>query len=140
MPQSLFDSIRHINGYEQEYWSARELQIVLGYDKWERFEWVIERAIESCKNSKQKPQDHFARAGKMVSLGSWAQRELADYELSRYACYLIAQNGDPRKTESAQAQGFDWVLSWIRFEKQKNFSNGASFLFEKPKKSILYHK
>ncbi len=119
MPQSLFDSIRYINEHEREYWSARELQTVLGYDKWERFEWAIERAIKSCKNSKQKPQDHFARAGKIVSLGSWAQRELADYELSRYACYLIAQNGDPRKTEIAQAQTY-FALQTHRQEISEN--------------------
>jgi len=62
--------------------------------------------MESCKNSKQKPQDHFAGAGKMVQLGSGSERELMDYHLSRYACYLIAQNGDPRKTEIAQAQTY----------------------------------
>lgn len=106
MTPSLFDSIRHTNEHDQEYWSARELQTLLGYEKWERFSWAIERAIESCKNSKQKPQDHFAGAGKMVSLGSWSEREVSDYHLSRYACYLIAQNGDPRKTEIAEAQSY----------------------------------
>ncbi len=106
MTLSLFDSIRHTNEHDQEYWSARELQTLLGYEKWERFEWAIERAIKSCKNSKQKPQDHFAGAGKMVSLWSGSERQLSDYHLSRYACYLIAQNGDPRKTEIAQAQAY----------------------------------
>ena len=106
MTSSLFESIRHINEYDQEYWSARELQTILWYDKWERFEWAIDRAIESCKNSKQAPKDHFADAGKMVSIGSWAERKLSDYHLSRYACYLIAQNGDPRKTEIAEAQTY----------------------------------
>lgn len=119
MPQSIFESIKHINEHEQEYWSARELQWVLWYDKWERFEWAIERAIESCKNSKQKPRDHFADAGKMVPLGSWAERKLTDYHLSRYACYLIAQNGDPRKSEIAQAQTY-FAIQTHRQEKADN--------------------
>ena len=106
MTQSIFSSIRHINEHDQEYWSARELQWILWYDKWERFEWAIERAIESCKNTKQKPKDHFAGAGKMVSLWSGSERQISDYHLSRYACYLIAQNGDPRKEEIAQAQTY----------------------------------
>ncbi len=102
----IFENIKRVNEHSSEYWSARELQIHLWYDKWVRFEWAIERAIESCKNSKQKPQDHFAGAGKMVQLWSWSERKLPDYRLSRYACYLIAQNGDPRKTEIAQAQTY----------------------------------
>lgn len=106
MASSLFESIRHVNEHDAEYWSARELQATLWYDKWERFEWAIERARESCKNSWQNPKDHFAGAGKMVPLGSWAEREVIDYHLSRYACYLIAQNGDPRKSEIAQAQSY----------------------------------
>ena len=106
MTLSLFDSIRHTNEHDQEYWSARELQTLLGYEKWERFEWAIERAIESCKNTKQKPQDHFLGAGKMIEVWKWWSREVVDYHLSRYACYLIAQNGDPRKMEIAQAQSY----------------------------------
>ncbi len=106
MTASIFESIKHINEYGNEFWSARELAKVLWYDKWERFEWVIERAMESCKNSKQKPRDHFPSAGKMIELWKGGMREVWDYYLSRYACYLIAQNGDPRKWEIAQAQTY----------------------------------
>lgn len=104
MKPSLFDSIRHVDSSWAEYWSARELQTILGYGKWERFEWAINRAIESCRNSNHKPEEHFADAGKMVQIGSKTQREVDDYHLSRYACYLIAQNGDPRKETIALAQ------------------------------------
>lgn len=106
MSQSIFESIKHTNEHHQEYWSARELQIALDYDKWERFEWAIKRAMESCKNSNQKLQDHFAGAGKMIELWKWGIREIPDYRLSRYAGYLIAQNGDPRKETIAQAQTY----------------------------------
>lgn len=68
MTSSLFDSIRHINEYDQEYWSARELAKILGYSKWENFANVIEKAKTACKNSKQKPQDHFADVSDMVSI------------------------------------------------------------------------
>lgn len=106
MTLSLFDSIRHTNEHDQEYWSARELAKALWYRDFGNFENVIEKAKESCKNSKQKPQDHFADATEMVDIGSGTQRALGSYRLSRYACYLIAQNWDPRKIEIAQAQSY----------------------------------
>jgi hypothetical protein len=95
--ESLFESIRHVNGYGQEFWYARELPIALGYKQWRRFENVIDKAKEACKNSQNKILDHFADVGKMVNICSGAERGLADIELSRYACYLIVQNADPRK-------------------------------------------
>ena len=106
MTNNIFEEIKKINEYGQEYWSARDLMTPLGYIEWRKFEGALERAKEACKNSKQKTEDHFAHAAKMVSLGSEAKREVDDYHLSRYACYLIAQNGDPRKQEIALAQTY----------------------------------
>lgn len=89
-----------------EYWHARHLQRVLGYTKWDNFVQVMERAKAACENSGQRVSDHFADVGTMVDLGSGAQRRVDDLALTRYACYLIAQNGDPRKTEVAFAQTY----------------------------------
>lgn len=103
---NIFEQIKKINEYGQEFWSARELMTPLGYSEWRKFEGAIERAKEACKNSGQEIEDHFAHAAKMVLIGSEAKREVSDYSLSRYACYLIAQNGDPRKKEIALAQTY----------------------------------
>lgn len=89
-----------------EYWSAREIMDVFGYSEWRRFEDAIKRAMVSAETSETPVQDHFVSAVKMVSLGSGAKREVRDYKLTRYACYLIAQNGDPRKEEIAFAQSY----------------------------------
>jgi DNA-damage-inducible protein D len=101
-----FEDLKKYNHHGVEYWSARELQSSLGYSKWQWFASAIKKAMESCKQSGNNPQNHFTGAGKMVSIGSQAERELEDYHLSRFACYLIAQNGDPRKPEIAQAQKY----------------------------------
>jgi DNA-damage-inducible protein D len=101
-----FNSIKQTNSYRAEYWNARDLMKILGYARWESFKNAIERAEEACKNSGQIVDHHFLQAVKMVSVGSDAQRELKDYFLSRFACYLIAQNGDPRKIEIAKAQAY----------------------------------
>lgn len=99
-----FDSIKKTNPYGQEYWSARSLASLLGYNQWRRFEDAIQRAMIACEQSGNIVNNHFADAGKMVKLGSGAEREVKDYNLSRFACYLVAQNGDPRKPEIAAAQ------------------------------------
>lgn len=104
--ESLFESIRHVNEYGQEFWYARELQKVLEYAQWRRFSDAIERAKEACANAGFEPDDHFADVGKMVEIGSGAEREIDDISLSRYACYLIAMNGDPRKEVIALAQTY----------------------------------
>lgn len=91
---------------EIECWSARELQEILGYTKWVNFLKVIDKAKSSCEKSGATISDHFADIGKMIELAKGAQREVVDYALTRYACYLIAQNGDPSKNEIAFAQTY----------------------------------
>jgi DNA-damage-inducible protein D len=100
------ESIKQTNSYGAEYWSARDLMKILGYARWGNFKNAIERAEEACKNTGQPVDSHFLQAGKMINIGSEAQREVKDYFLSRFACYLIAQNGDPRKKEIAEVQAY----------------------------------
>jgi DNA-damage-inducible protein D len=89
-----------------EYWLARDIQHLLGYTKWDNFQKVVSKAKTACEVSNHQVADHFADVGKMVDLGSGSQREVDDIMLTRYACYLIAQNGDPRKQEIAFAQTY----------------------------------
>ena len=89
-----------------EYWSARELQVLLGYSKWENFEKIIRKAEEATKNSNYDINDHFLEVRKVIEAGKGAQREVVDYSLTRYACYLIAQNGDSAKSQVAFAQTY----------------------------------
>lgn len=117
--QSPFEQIRKIYENGEEYWSARELQTVLGYSQWRRFEESIIRAKTACEASGFKSIDHFADAGKMVKAGV-ATKKIMNYHLSRYACYLVAQNGDPRKEEIALAQTY-FAVQTIRQERQDNF-------------------
>jgi DNA-damage-inducible protein D len=105
-PRARFDSIRQVNLYGEEYWSARDLMPLLGYDKWERFDGVIERAKAACRNLGQDDADHFPGSGKVITGGKGAKQEVKDYLLSRLACYLVAMNGDARKPEIAAAQGY----------------------------------
>lgn len=101
-----FESIRHINEYGKEFWYARELQKVLEYTEWRNFSKTISKAIEACANSGNDIGDHFVEVNKMVAIGSGVQRQVEDMMLSRYACYLIVMNGDPRKEVIAVGQTY----------------------------------
>ena len=101
-----FEALRRINDHGAEFWSARELQRLLGYSQWRRFEQAIARAMASCAQSGNDPSHHFAGAGKPIKGGKGAVQLVTDFHLSRFACYLIAQNGDPRKSQIARAQKY----------------------------------
>ena len=101
-----FEDIKHFDENGVEYWFARELQILLTYKNWQKFEDVIEKAKITCEKSKNTITDHFIQVGKMVQIGSNATREIIDHKLSRYACYLVAMNGDSTKEVIAQAQTY----------------------------------
>ena len=92
--EKVFEKIKHIDEFGNEYWLARELQKILEYKEWRKFKGVIAKSIIACDKSNNNVYDHFVQLDKMVEIGSNTKRKVMDYKLSRYACYLIAQNGD----------------------------------------------
>jgi DNA-damage-inducible protein D len=104
--EKVFENIKHIDDKNNEYWLARELMPLLEYTLWQRFSNVIIKAMENCKNSNNNVLDHFISADKMVNIGSNTTRNISDYKLSRYACYLIVLNCDPRKKVIALAKTY----------------------------------
>ena len=118
-----FEDIKHIDENGIEYWYARELQLILDYKEWRKFEGVIEKAMKSCENSDINTLDHFVGAAKMVHLGSGAKRMQKDYKLTRYACYLIAQNGDSRKEVVALAQTYFAIQTRKQEINEKEYSS-----------------
>jgi len=122
------DEIRHKNG--GEYWYARDLYKLLGYNTWRNFVSAIQRAMESCRTSEVVVEYHFVGANKMVDLGSGSQREVDDYKLTRYACYLIAQNGDPRIPEIAFAQMYFAMQTRRQEVLEKNMEEIEEIVFD----------
>ena len=104
--ETLFESIKHINEEGNEFWYARELQNALEYTEWRNFSKVIDKAITACENSENEVSDHFVEINKTIEMPKSATKDIVDFELSRYACYLIVQNGDSRKKIVALGQTY----------------------------------
>lgn len=123
-----FEGIKKIDENGVEYWEARELLPILGYENWQKAEEVIARAARACINSGQDVDNHFNRTVKMVEIGSNTARKVKNYKLDRYACYLIAQNGDPKKPEIALAQTY-FAIQTRRQEVLEQLPDTAKRLF-----------
>ena len=104
--ETIFESIRHVDEYGNEYWYARELQYILGYNQWRSINDLIKRAKVACKESDNNIHDHFAVDRKMINIAKGATRNVIDYKLSRYACYLIVQNANPKYEMVALGQTY----------------------------------
>ena len=120
--ETIFENVKHIDEYGNEYWYARELKNILDYKEWRKFEGVIEKAKEACINSEYNIEDHFVGVDKMVKIGSKTERKIKDYKLSRYACYIIAPNGDSRKKIIALAQTYFAIQTRKQELTEKDYS------------------
>ena len=120
--EKMFEDIKHIDEEGKEYWLARELQIALDYKKWQKFINVIENAKIACEQSNFIIEDHITQVGKMINVGKGGKRKVEDYKLSRYACYLIAQNGDSRKKTIALAQTYFAIQTRKQELSEKEYS------------------
>ena len=120
--ESLFESIRHVNEYGEEFWYARELQVALEYKEWRNFSKVIDKAITACEGSENAVSLHFVDVNKTSPMPNGGFKEIDDYELSRYACYLIVQNGDPRKKVIALGQSY-FAVKTRQQELIENYDN-----------------
>ncbi len=132
--EKTFDEIKHIDKFGKEYWLARELQIVLEYSQWRRFNEVIEKAKIACKNSNHNVLDHFANIGKMITVAKGAKRVINDYKLTRYGCYLIVQNGDARKKVIALGQ------TYFAIQTRKQELNEKAYIHLSENEKRLYQR
>ena len=132
--ESLFESIRHVNEYGQEFWYAREMQIALEYKEWRNFKKVIDKAMAACEGSENTVSDHFVDVDKIVEAGV-THKDIGDIQLSRYACYLIVQNGDPRKKVIALGQSY-FAVKTRQQELIENYDN----LDEDQKRLAIRHQ
>lgn len=131
--KSPFEQIKHVDE-QGEYWLAREMQELMGYKNWREFHDTIEKAQISCQIAGQAPSDHFVHAPKMVKLGSGAKRKVDDYRFTRYACYLVAMNGDVRKEEVANSQTYFAAQTYFA----ENVQAGISTAEQKPFLNTLW--
>ena len=130
--QQMFENIKHVDENGTEFWYARELQKALEYTEYGKFLPVIEKAIEACRKTGFDEGNHFAHVSEMVRIGSGAERKMDSYKLSRYACYLIVMNGDPRKEVIALGQTYFAVKT-----RQKEISDAATQLSEDEKRLAI---
>lgn len=130
--EKTFEQIKHYNEYGEEFWYARDLQVALEYTEWRNFEKVIDKAMLACNNSEIPTGDHFVDVNKMVDIGSGAEREVKDIMLSRYACYLIVMNGDPRKEVISVGQTYFAVKT-----RQQELVENYSVLTEEQKRLAI---
>lgn len=121
--ETIFEKIKHIDEFRNEYWEARELQRVLEYALWQKFLNVIEKAKTSCENSKNNINNHFIQMDKMITIAKGAKRRVLDYNLTRYACYLIVQNADPGKEVVALGQTYFAVQTRKQEISEMEYSN-----------------